>query len=773
MSRRGESLFSTGLVVLIAGGVFGGFSAGQAEPPLDHSKIHPTLLRLFSDRAEGETVKAWVFFKDKAIDSAKGYDAALAQLGATYNARAIERRRDRRTSPELFDWHDIPVAGQYVAAIEAVGAKVHVTSRWLNGISVRATAAQIDEIARLSFVQLIEPVRRGRRIEPTVGEPVVGVSPAYGSSGSPAARSLDYGFSQAQLEQINLIALHDLDYTGAGVVIGILDSGFERNHEAFNNPEKPLVVVAEWDFVNDDPYTGIEGGDFATQHSHGTRGLGVIAAYIPTEFIGGAFDASFILCKTEDDTGEYPGEEDNYVGGLEFIESNGGDVATSSLGYIDWYTAEDYDGQTSPTAIATNIATANGIHCCKSVGNGGHDTDPGTWHMDTPADAFKVIACGSVDDTGRISNSSSDGPTVDGRVKPEVLARGVNTVTVDPFETTGYTVASGTSFSVPLVASAVACLVQAHPTWTIDRMRSHLFHTADYYLTNETFDPIYVLGYGVIDALAASAGDCNGNGIDDEIDIAGETSVDCNENGVPDECDLDPAGDSLDCNENGYPDDCDIAQGTSSDTNANGIPDECDADPPAAAPAPYDAAANRYVSFDPLDYEDAAFQVEMIASTYFPESGGVLGWVGEPDENGISRIASAPVTRSWTEPVVHLGDCAIVPAATYGISTIVYGDISSEPLLVSTIARPAPKYWGDVAGSLVEGEWTPPNGVVNMDDVVAAVQRFQQLAAAPPLTWVDVDEEVPNAVLNFTDIMRIVQGFKGEEYPFSDPAVCP
>ena len=60
-----------------------------------------------------------------------------------------------------------------------------------------------------------------------------------------------------------------------------------------------------------------------------------------------------------------------------------------------------------------------------------------------------------------------------------------------------------------------------------------------------------------------------------------------------------------------------------------------------------------------------------------------------------------------------------------------------------------------------------------MDDVMAAVQKFQQLENAPHLTWVDLDGEIPNAVLNFTDIFWIVQGFKGEPYPFSDPAECP
>ena len=66
-----------------------------------------------------------------------------------------------------------------------------------------------------------------------------------------------------------------------------------------------------------------------------------------------------------------------------------------------------------------------------------------------------------------------------------------------------------------------------------------------------------------------------------------------------------------------------------------------------------------------------------------------------------------------------------------------------------------------------------PNRVANMDDVMAGVQKFSQVESAPPLTWVDLDPEVPNVVLNFTDIFQIVQGFKGEPYPFSDPAACP
>ena len=69
------------------------------------------------------------------------------------------------------------------------------------------------------------------------------------------------------------------------------------------------------------------------------------------------------------------------------------------------------------------------------------------------------------------------------------------------------------------------------------------------------------------------------------------------------------------------------------------------------------------------------------------------------------------------------------------------------------------------------GNHTPHRFFVR--DHWAAVQKFQRLEGAPPLIWADIDGEVPNAVLNMTDILQIVQGFKGEPYPFRDPAECP
>ena len=260
----------------------------------------------------------------------------------------------------------------------------------------------------------------------------------------------------------------------------------------------------------------------------------------------------------------------------------------------------------------------------------------------------------------------------------------------------------------------------------------------------------------------------------DDVEIWGVTfPADCNDNGTADDVDI-AEGTSLDCNNNEVPDECDIAAGLSGDRDENGYPDECVAAPPGPAPAPHDVSKNRYVSFAPNNAQfRTAFQVEMTGSTYFPDSTGVLGWVGEPEADNISRLVEEPVFRAWPESVIHLGDCEIVPVAGYEIRATVDAFAFTDVLALSTIAQPAPKMWGDCVGSFEETGWAGPNGVVNMDDIMAAVQKFQQLSTAPPLTCVDVDEQVPNAVLNMTDILQIIQGFKSEPYPFSDPADCP
>ena len=529
------------------------------------AKLHPALqVRL---NATDGPVKAWVFLADKAIAPVE-LDAALTRVATEYSERAVARRQLRGTSAtrdgRLFDVRDLPVA-RVVRGFDRGHRRRGVRHEPLaeTRSACVARGRRLEAIAALPFVDSMQLVARSVAIDVMNAREI----PAPEGTVRDGSR-LNYGVATAQLAQINLLALHDEGYTGAGVVIGVLDSGFRQDHNAFNNPSKPLNVIAQYDFINNDPEVGIQPGDASDQHDHGTLILGCIGAYMPGECVGGAHDASFILCKTEDTTAEYPAEEDYYVAGLEFAEMHGADVVTSSLGYIDWYTQNDLNGHTAVTTIAVNTATSLGIHCCTAAGNEGHDTLPYTSTIIAPADAYDVIACGAVDADGNIAGFSSDGPTAEGRVKPELVARGVSTHSVSPDNTTGYTTADGTSLSTPLIAAAVACLVQAHPDWTPAEMRDHLFLSADYGVAGGTYDPYFVFGYGLVDAYAA-AQDCDDNGQPDVYDIHSGIAQDCQHNDVPDQCELN-SGASADCNNNLIPDECDIAPSDPTLTNTVG-----------------------------------------------------------------------------------------------------------------------------------------------------------------------------------------------------------
>ncbi len=484
-------------------------------------KVHPALRQL---TASGTRARAWVFFSDKGVP-ASGLDAAIADLERTAHPRAVERRRQRRTDPGLFDARDLPLARAYVDQVAATGAQLRAESRWVNAVSVLATPEQIEAIAALACVRGLQPIRSGP-----------GTLAVANPAPPPVVPEGFYGAAEEQLTQIDLIALHQQGFTAQGVIVGILDTGFLRSHDAFNHPQHPLVIVAERDFINDDNNTGFDPNDPPGQPDHGTMILGTLAGYDPGEYVGGAYDATFILCKTEDISSETPVEEDYYVEGLEFIETNGGDMATASLIYIDWYTQSQLNGATAVTTIGVNTATANGIYCCNAAGNMGHDNNPATSNLGAPADAFKVITVGAVSSEGSIVGFSSDGPTADGRVKPELLARGAQTWTVPPWSNTEYTTASGTSLSTPLVAGGVACLIQGRPSWTVDQMRTILFATASDFVVNGIPDPLFIRGYGIMDVAGAAAADCNSNGVLDSQDIQTGTSRDCNANQTPDEC---------------------------------------------------------------------------------------------------------------------------------------------------------------------------------------------------------------------------------------------
>ena len=150
---------------------------GTPEPKLSlgqqdaAAKLHPTLLRRLAD--EGGPVKAWVFFTDKGIEAPETHQSAISRVAATYNRRAVQRRMRRGTRATLFDAHDLPVAKAYVDGVAATGARVHVTSSWVNAVSVWATRDEVHRIATLPYVKALQPVARALCLQRCRGQSAV------------------------------------------------------------------------------------------------------------------------------------------------------------------------------------------------------------------------------------------------------------------------------------------------------------------------------------------------------------------------------------------------------------------------------------------------------------------------------------------------------------------------------------------------------------------------------------------------------------------------
>ena len=183
---------------------------------------------------------------------------------------------------------------------------------------------------------------------------------------------------------------------------------------------------------------------------------------------------------------------------------------------------------------------------------------------------------------------------------------------------------------------------------------------------------------------------------------------------------------------------------------------------------------NRYVSFDTgVLTVERAYHVRMTDSAHFPESIGDLGWVGAPDGNDTALVVPDPVFLPSWPAIVRAGDCEIVPAATYEIRSTSDGVNFDSSVVVETTAAPIDKFWGDIVGEYNGVAWSPPNGVQNFADPLAAIRTFQGKASSAPMTWADVHPETPNRVVNFDDVLQLVLAFTAEPYPFSAPADCP
>jgi len=407
----------------------------------------------------------WIRFTDKA-----NTPYSLSSPGDYLSQRSIERRIRQGIA---IDSLDLPVDPAYISALLAAGAFDLVNRhKWFNAVTIRSIdTLALDTLDQLPFVAEVRRTNDGRPRPARATEKFpIELRQEIGPHFEPL-----YGASFRQVEMMNMHLLHGAGARGQGMLIGILDSGFEDADSlpAFAELRAREGIVMTRDMAYHD-------GDVFDDHWHGRSVLSCIAGHVPGELLGTAPMADVALFRTEVSATEYLWEEDNWASGAELADSLGCDVLNTSLGYTQFddstqdHTYADMDGLTTRISIAAGIAARKGMIPVQSAGNNGSSD----WHyIGAPADAIDILAVGATGTMREIAPFSSHGPSFDGRVKPDVAAVGWGTIGLGVSGTQVMPI-NGTSFSSPVVAGSVACLWQLHPDRTAQEIMAAVRQSA-------------------------------------------------------------------------------------------------------------------------------------------------------------------------------------------------------------------------------------------------------------------------------------------------------
>ena len=436
------------------------------------------------------TSRYWVFFKDKGV-TAVDAQKQLQHIRAGYPEKSFARRQKSGIG---FDLRDLPIHQEYIDSIVSTGGVICQKSRWVNAISIEADDsifAKIDSYDFITGVQLVRGLEVSRYGLIETEGLTSSTDNELHSPANPYISRGAYGPSFRQAELAGVIDAHDRGLTGAGVLLGMLDTGFQLDHRAFAG----LEVIGQYDFIFNDPDPSYDPRtDRPGQANHGTGCLSVIVGYDPGFLVGIAPCASVALAKTEVTGSETQIEEDYWIAGIEWLEWLGADVISSSLSYKAWYSRNDLDGLTPLVTRAAQRACELGMVLCNSAGNAGSRIVS----IGAPADAQSVLAIAAVDSNRQLTGFSSRGPSADGRVKPDVAAMGHKVVCVKPLTRRGYSRWNGTSLSCPIVAGVVALVIEAHPDWSSRKVVEAIRETSD-----RAYRPDFAIGYGIVSAVDA------------------------------------------------------------------------------------------------------------------------------------------------------------------------------------------------------------------------------------------------------------------------------
>ncbi|QXP78168.1 MULTISPECIES: S8 family serine peptidase [Winogradskyella] len=442
-------------------------------------KIFTILLLIFVSSTYAQE-DAWVYFTDKPNVS-----ASIANPISILSQKAIDRKQNHNIA---IDERDVPVNEAYISDLKLqTGITVLAKSKWFNAVHIRGLEADVNALNNLTFVDYIDFADNNLDLDSRASnqQEVINIEDE--------TIAFTYGNTQNQVEMIAVDQLHLDDFTGEGITIAVMDSGFPNVNTmgAFQRLRENGGLLNGYDFVD----RTSEIYEY-TSSNHGTQVLSTMAGFVQDNFVGTAPDASYYLFRTEDASSENPVEESYWVEAAERADSLGVDMINTSLGYTTYdnanysYSPLDMDGQTAYISKGASIAAEKGILVVVSAGNSGA-TDWQT--VGSPGDSPDVLSIGGVDEDGVYVSFSSQGSDAQvGYQKPDVVARAGNAFVINEFNSVVQN--NGTSFSGPIVCGGIASLWQAIPDASPSEVKSYVRQSASQYNTPDNF-----LGYGIPD----------------------------------------------------------------------------------------------------------------------------------------------------------------------------------------------------------------------------------------------------------------------------------
>lgn len=280
---------------------------------------------------------------------------------------------------------------------------------------------------------------------------------------------------------LNAVGIQDSKYSGKGIDICILDTGFYTKHPDFKNRNitgKTFVTGEKWDFDG---------------HGHGTHCTGIAAGYrskMDDKRYGVAYDANIVIGKVLSDSGS--GSTSAIIDAIDNSIEKKHRIISMSLG------SPVRIGQ-KPSPIFEQVgrkALENNCLLIAAAGNNSSRPDLPK-PVSSPANAESIMAVAALNENLEVAHFSNAGINASNGGRVDIAAPGVDIFSSYSKNDSLYSKMSGTSMATPFVAGIAALYCEAYPTLSAEGIWLKIEKKAKQ-LTNQLYRDI---GQGIVQSI--------------------------------------------------------------------------------------------------------------------------------------------------------------------------------------------------------------------------------------------------------------------------------